>query len=97
MSKISIPKDILQKLDRVVESKANKEKLTQEASAANHEYRKLLNDVGKFIEAQASQSDEIAEQFFTEEGILYKGQLFAFDDEGAFIVCIGPQVIEVEA
>lgn len=97
MNKVSISKEILQMLDSVVESKATKEKLNQEASAANHEYRKLLQDVGEHIENRASQSDEIADRFFTEEGVLYKGQLFLFDDDGTLIVSMGPQVIEVEA
>lgn len=92
-----ISKEILKVLNSVVESKAAKERLAQEASAANHKYKKQLKDVGKFLHEQASQSDEIADHFFTEEGVLYKGQLFLFDDEGELIVCMGPQVIEVEA
>ncbi|OEE30752.1 hypothetical protein A1QO_15580 [Vibrio genomosp. F10 str. ZF-129] len=96
MKKQSISKEVLQMLDGVVESKATKEKLEQEASAARHEYKKQLEGAANLLHDQASKSDALADQFFTEEGVLYKGQLFLFDDEGALVVGMGPQVIEVE-
>ena len=95
MSTMTTSKEILKMLDRVIESKTTTEQLNQEARDANREYRKLLKNVGKNIENRASHSDEIADRFFTEEGVLYKGQLFLFDDEGTLIVSMGPQVIEV--
>ncbi|MET2897029.1 hypothetical protein ABXV22_01740 [Vibrio rotiferianus] len=95
MCSVVISDQIKQLLDNVVNSCELKDKAAKAAREAAIKYQKAQDQVSDFLHEEAGKCDEVANHFFIEEGVLYRGKLFQFDDEGSLNVVDGPSVVEV--
>lgn len=97
MNTLPVSPDIRRLLNDVTDKRNNRIKHSEEYYAAQSEERQAVKSLSAYLHELASHSDDIADQFFTEEGVMYQGQLFIFDDEGELFVSTGPSVVEVGA
>ncbi|WP_417585320.1 hypothetical protein [Nitrincola sp.] len=96
MSTLVISPSIKGLLDAVIESGIEQQEALAVAHAKQREHKSAQNQMSDFLHEEASKSDEVADYFFSEAGVLYRGKLFQFDDEGALIVSDGPTLVECE-
>lgn len=95
MCSITISENIKHLLDNVIDSGEVRNEASKAAGEASRKYQEAQDQVSDFLHEEAGKCDEVANHFFTEEGVLYRGQLFQFDDEGGLTVVDGPSVVEV--
>ncbi|MER2495320.1 hypothetical protein ABS858_04390 [Vibrio neptunius] len=94
MCSVVISDQIKQLLDNVVDSCELKDEASKAAREASIKYQEAQDQVSDFLHEEARKCCEVANDFFIEEGVLYRGKLFHFDDEGALNVVDGPIVAE---
>lgn len=95
MCSIVVSEKIKQLLDNVIDSGEVRNEASKAAREASRKYQEAQDQVSDFLHEEAWKCDEVANHFFIEEGVLYRGKLFQFDDEGALNVVDGPSLVEV--
>ncbi|MDC0611918.1 hypothetical protein OAP63_14395 [Vibrio sp.] len=96
MKPIVISNEIKNLLDSVIDSDIALKKANQIRRKKATEYQKAKDEASKLLNKEAGKRDSMADYFFSEEGVLYRGQLFQFDDDGVLSVVDGPLMLEVE-
>ncbi|EOG7713455.1 hypothetical protein ACEV90_13350 [Vibrio parahaemolyticus] len=95
MCSITISENIKHLLDNVIDSGNAQKEARQAVVKASQKYQTAQDVISAYLHEEAGKCDQVANHFFTEEGVLYRGQLFQFDDEGELTVVDGPSVVEV--
>ena len=97
MSSVKVKPDVEMLLSKVNSSILQLKKIKEEERSARSSLVNAINEASNYFHGKASSGDELAEAFFNEEGFVFKGYLYKFDDEGGLTVVDGPLVVEVES